>query len=68
MLARDLHSNVVLVIRSCYLIKASRLFFTSATRRSIADPTESLHEITTLYPGISISDSLLNQRTDARLE
>ena len=65
---RGLHSNVFAVTRSCYLLKASRLFFTHAVLRNIADPIESLQEITTLYPGLSIADSNPYQRANARLE
>ena len=68
MLARGLHSNVFAVTRSCYLLQASRLFVTRAVLRNIADPIEPLQEITTLYPGLSISDSNPYRRANARLE
>ena len=47
---------------------SEQAILTRAALRSIADSTEPLQEITTLYPGISISDSSPNQQVDARLE
>lgn len=68
MLASGLHGHRFTVIRSGSLLKLSRLFVTSTLLRNVGDRAEPLQEITTLNPGLGVSDSNSRQRANARLE